>query len=60
MLAAWAGLVVTVGLSFVIDQPLSWVVLGSLAIIPVAIANRLWDVPESTLSQLIARGRSRS
>jgi hypothetical protein len=59
VLAAWAGMVVTVGVLSV-DQPLSWVVIGSLAIIPVIIANRLWDAPELTLSELIVRGRPRS
>lgn len=60
VLAAWAGIVVTAGLMLAIDRPLSWVVIGSLAIIPVAIGNRLWDAPEATLSELIARGRAGS
>jgi hypothetical protein len=59
VLAVWAAMVVTVGV-LAIDKPLSWVVVGSLAIIPVIIANRLWDAPELTLSELIVRGRSRS
>lgn len=57
--AAWAALVLTVGLIFVNDTPLSWMVLGSIAIIPVVIGNRLWSAPEVTLSQLIVRARAR-
>lgn len=60
VLAAWAGMVVTVGLALALDNPLSWVVIASLAIIPVAIGNRFWDAPEPTLSELIVRARSRS
>ena len=58
VLAAWAGMVVTVGMIVAIDTPLSWVVIGSLAIIPVVIGNRLWDAPEATLSEIIVRARS--
>ena len=58
VLAAWAAMVVTVGLMLAIDNPLSWVVIGSLAIIPVVIGNQLWDAPEATLSELIVRARS--
>lgn len=60
VLAAWAAMVVTVGLILGVDKPLSWVVIGSLAIFPVVIGHRLWDAPEPTLSELIVRGRSRS
>lgn len=60
VLAAWAGMVVTAGVILANNTPLSWVVIGSVAVIPVAIGNRLWDAPEATLSQLIARGRARS
>ena len=60
ILAAWAGMVLTAGLALGIDKPASWAVLGSLAVIPAAIGNRLWDVPEMTLSQIIVRARSRS
>jgi hypothetical protein len=59
-LAAWAAMVVSVGLMLAIDSPLSWVVIGSLAIIPVAIGNHLWDAPEATLSEVIVRSRSQS
>lgn len=60
VLAAWAGMVVTVGRMLAIDRPLSWVLIGSVATIPVAIGNRLWDAPEATLSELIVRSRSQS
>jgi hypothetical protein len=60
VLAAWAAMVVTVGLIVAIDKPLSWMVIASLAIIPVVIGNRLWDAPEPTLSELIVRGKARS
>ena len=58
MLAAWAGMVVTIGMILTTDSPLSWVVIGSLAIIPVVIGNRLWDAPEATLAEIIVRARS--
>jgi hypothetical protein len=60
VLASWAGMVVTVGLVLAVDRPLSWLVIGSVAIIPVVIGNRLWDAPEATLSELIVRARSKS
>ena len=58
VLAAWAGMIVTVGIILATDSPLSWVVIGSLAIIPVVIGNRLWDAPEATLAEIIVRARS--
>lgn len=60
VMGAWAGLVVAIGMVMAVDRPLSWLVLASIAIIPVLIGNKLWDEPEATLSELIARGRSRS
>ena len=60
VLAAWAGLMVTLGVILAVDTPLSWAVIASVAIVPVVIGNRLWDAPEPTLSELIARGRARS
>jgi hypothetical protein len=60
VLAAWAATVVTVGMITAIDTPLSWAVIGSMAVVPVVIGNRLWAAPEPTLSELIVRGRSRS
>ena len=60
VLASWAGMVVIVGLLLAVETPMAWLVIGSLAIIPVVIGNRLWDAPEATLSQLIVRARSKS
>jgi hypothetical protein len=60
VLAAWAGTVVTVGVILAIDKPDLWLLIASLAIIPVVIGNWLWDGPEATLSELIVRARSRS
>jgi hypothetical protein len=60
VLAAWVGMVVTVGMTIAIDNPLTWVVIGGLAVIPVVIGNHLWDLPETTLSELIVRARSQS
>ena len=60
VLAAWAGTVLTVGVVLGVDKPLLWVVVGSVAIIPVVISNWLWDAPEATLSELIVKARSRS
>jgi hypothetical protein len=60
VLAAWAGMVLAMGATVAIGKPELWVLIGSLAIIPVVIGNRLWETPEATLSQLIATGRSQS
>jgi hypothetical protein len=60
VLAAWAGTIVTAGFILGIDKPLLWVVIGTVAIVPVVIGNWLWDAPEATISQLIAKARSRS
>ena len=60
VLTAWAGTVMTVGLILAIDRPDLWVLVASLTIIPVVIGNWLWEAPEATLSQLIAKARSRS
>ena len=60
VLAAWAGMVLAMGVAVATDRPGMWLLIGSFAIIPVVIGNRLWDVPEATLSELIARGRSPS
>lgn len=57
---AWAGTVVMVGLILGVDKPFLWAGVGVVAIVPGLIANRLWDAPEATLSQLIVRARSRS
>ena len=50
-------MVVTVGLIIAVDNPVAWAVIGSVAIIPVVIGNWLWDAPEATLSEIIARAR---
>ena len=60
MLAAWAATVFTVGVIVTIDKPHLWLLVASLAMIPAGIGNWLWDAPEPTLSQLIAKARSRS
>jgi hypothetical protein len=59
VLASWAAGVAIVGLIFAIEKPDLWLLIVILAIIPVVIANRLWDVPEPTLAELIAKGRAR-
>lgn len=60
VLASWAATVVTIGVLLTFDKPELWVVILSLAIIPAAIGHWLWEAPEPTLSELVARGRSRS
>jgi hypothetical protein len=60
VLWAWAGLVVTLGVILSTGTILSWMVISSVALIPVMIGNRLWDAPEPTLSELITRARSRT
>jgi hypothetical protein len=59
VLASWAAAIAVVGLIFAIDKPDLWLLIASFAIIPVVIANWLWDVPEPTLAELIAKGRAR-
>lgn len=60
VLFAWTGLVVTLGVVLSSGTVLSWMVISSVALIPVLIGNRLWDAPEPRLSELITRARSRS
>lgn len=60
VLAAWVATVMTVGLIFTIERPNLWLLVASLAMIPAGIANWLWDRPDPTMSELIAKARSRS
>jgi hypothetical protein len=60
VLAAWVASVATVGLIFAIDKPELWLLIACFALGPAAIGNWFWEAPEATLSQLIARARSRS
>ena len=59
-LAAWVATVMTAGLILTIDKPNLWLPVAGLAMIPAAIGNWLWERPDPTLSELIARARSRS
>lgn len=58
-LAAWVATVVTAGVILTADKPNLWVLVAALATIPAAVGNWLWERPEPTLSELIAKGRSR-
>jgi hypothetical protein len=60
VLASWVATIMTVGVLLTLDKPELWVVIASLAIIPAAIGHWLWEAPEPTLSELVAKGRSRS
>jgi hypothetical protein len=60
ILAAWVASVATVGLIVAIDKPELWLLIACFALGPAAIANWFWERPELTLSELIARSRSRS
>ena len=60
MLAAWVASVATVGMILTIDKAHLWMLVACFALIPAAIASWFWNAPGATLSQLIARGRSRS
>jgi len=60
VLAAWVATIATVGLIFTIDTPDRWLFVAAFAMIPAGIANWLWEQPEPTLSELIARSRARS
>jgi hypothetical protein len=59
VLSAWVATVITVGLILTIDKPNLWVLVGAVATIPAAVGNWFWDRPDPTLSELIARSRSR-
>jgi UDP-N-acetylmuramyl pentapeptide phosphotransferase/UDP-N-acetylglucosamine-1-phosphate transferase len=60
VLAAWVATVATVGLILAIDKPDLWLLIACFALIPATIGNWFWNAPEATLTQLIARARSRS
>jgi hypothetical protein len=60
VLAAWVATVAIVGLIVTIDKPDLWMLVAIVALTPAAIGSWLWNAPEATLSQLIARARSRS
>ena len=60
VLASWVATVVTVGMILAVDKPDLWLLVGFVALIPAMIGNWLWNAPEPTLAELIARGRSRS
>ena len=60
VLAAWVATVAIVGLMLTIDKPDLWMWVATLALVPAAIGNWLWNAPEATLTQLIAAARSRS
>lgn len=58
VLAAWVATISTVGFIATIDVPAMWILVASLAIIPAAVGNWLWNAPVVSLSQLIHRSRS--
>ena len=60
VLTAWVASVATAGLILTVDRPNLWLVVGVIATIPAAIGNWLWDAPDPTLSELIAKTRSRT
>lgn len=60
VLASWVATVAIVGIIVAVDKPDLWMLVACFALIPAAIGNWLWSAPEATLSQLIARARSRS
>lgn len=57
VLALWVASVSTIGLIFTVEIPSLWIVIATLAIGPAAIASWLWNAPEVTLSELIAKHR---
>ena len=60
VLSAWVATIATVGLMVTIDTPDRWLLVAAIAMIPAGIANWLWDQPEPTLSELIARSRAKA
>ncbi len=59
VLSAWVATVMTVGLILTVDKPNLWVMVVALAMIPAVVGNWFWDRPDPTLSELIAKARSR-
>lgn len=59
VLAAWVATVAIVGMILTVEHPDMWMLVACLALVPAAIGNWFWNAPEATLSQLIARARSR-
>ena len=59
VLAAWVVTVMTAGLILTIDKPNLWVLVTVAATLPAVVGNWLWDPPDPTLSELIARSRPR-
>jgi hypothetical protein len=57
LLAGWTATVVTLGIILTVDKPSMWVAVGCLAVVPPAAANWLWNAPDPTLAELIARHR---
>jgi hypothetical protein len=57
LLTAWTATVVTVGIIMTIDRPTLWFTVVAVALIPAAIGNWLWNPPEPTLAELIAKHR---
>ena len=60
ILTAWVATVMTVGVIFTIDKPNLWLLVAATATVPAAIGNWFWEAPDPTLSELIARARSRN
>ena len=60
VLLGWVATVATVGMILAINRPDMWLVVACFAVVPAVIGNWFWDAPEATLSELIARSRSRS
>lgn len=59
VLASWVATVTIVGLILTISTPDLWMLVAILALAPAAMASWFWNAPEATLSELIARARSR-
>jgi hypothetical protein len=59
VLSAWVATVAIVGMILAIDRPEMWMLVACFALIPAAIGHWFWDAPEATLSQLIAKARSK-
>ena len=60
VLASWVATVLIVGMILAIDKPDLWILVAAAAVIPALIGNWMWDQPELTLAELVARERSRS
>jgi hypothetical protein len=60
ILASWVATVAIAGIILTIETPDLWLLVGTLALAPAAMANWLWNAPEATLAEVVAAERAKS